>query len=106
MSRPTASELPEPATALEAQLLTVLRAWLSGAYYAVSGYDIMEIMLVAMTAGTPYLVRSNSKLYDYTFKQSREVYELLRPFIRMTKPAEERLLALYAAKNKQEASSA
>lgn len=101
---PNVNNMPTPTTALEAAIVDVVKAWcttsgppnLWGFFAVRSGYDMMQIVQ-GIVLNEPYLVNANSKLYTLTFCSSREIYERLKPYIRLTKAAEARLLARYAA---------
>jgi hypothetical protein len=104
-----AADLPEPTTGLEAVFLTVLRAWLTkrkgnsdpkstwdySPFFGNCGWDMMQI-LVGVVSNNPWLVKASTKLYDPVFWNVREIYELLKSYIRLTKSAEIKLLKHYA----------
>ena len=62
-------------------------------FYGNASWDMMWILVAAAT-GKRRLVRGGSRVYDVLWAY-RDIYETLKPFIRLTKPVEAQLLAHY-----------
>lgn len=94
MSRPSTQPLPVPTTGLEAALVTISQSLAEGYVGGLNGYE-WALLYNAVVRGDQLILNANTDFYRMLTTRPK-VYELLKPFIRLSKMAQQRLLAGYA----------